>query len=325
MTHESDIAARIRGRVVPAVPVPFDPSGQIDAEAHNAYIRWMSGQTVGAVAVWAHTGRGLKLTQEQRGQIVSAWRDGAPEIPLICGVGVPDVVTLPTGVGARTDGVVRYATDMANEALKGGAAACLAYPPTDLAGLPDADARILEYHRAIGGTGLPVIAFFLYEAAGGVSYSPQLIEQILGLAHVVGIKVATLDSVITYQDILAVVAQVPGALPITGEDRFLGYSIVAGAQSALIGMASAVTDCSVALLEAWGNQAWRRFLDLSVALDAFSRATFLTPMAGYVQRMLWALEADGVVPRAVFDPWSPDLAAAERAGVFAAVGALRSR
>ena len=48
---------RIRSRVIPAVPVPFTAHNEVDDELQRLYVEWMAGQHVGAVAVWAHTGR----------------------------------------------------------------------------------------------------------------------------------------------------------------------------------------------------------------------------------------------------------------------------
>lgn len=318
-------AEDIRGTVIPAVPVPFAADGTLDEELHDRYAAWMAGQHIGGIAVWAHTGRGMKLDPEQRDRVLRDWRAAVVGKPIVCGVGVPESETLPTSPGLRTEAALRCAAAVATQALRGGAEAVLVHPPKALADLPDAADRIVEYHEAICAVGLPVIAFFLYEAAGGVSYSPELIERLLALDGVVGIKLATLDSVMTYQDVLATVGRVPGALVITGEDRFLGYSLAAGASAALIGLGAAVTDCSVRLLQAKQSGQWDVFYQLTSAVDAFAQATFVVPMEGYVQRMLWALEADGVFSREAFDPWSPALAPEERDRVFAAVRQLRSR
>ena len=200
----------------------------------------------------------------------------------------------------------------------------LVYPPRWLASLPQADERILEYHSAVAEVGLPVIAFYLYEAAGGVSYEPSLVESILDIENVVAIKVATLDSVVTFQDLASQIRD-RNELLVTGEDRFLGYSFSLGAESALIGMAAAVTDKCVSLLEAWQGNDAQRFIDESVAMDAFAMATFRAPMEGYVQRMLWAAEADGVLSRAAFDRHAPSLPPADRDAVRAATKRIRGR
>ena len=212
---------------------------------------------------------------------------------------------------------------MAEAAREGGASAVLVYPPTPLRDLGDRDRRVLEVHRAVAAVGLPVIAFYLYEAAGGISYSPNAIEELLHLDGVIGIKLATLDSVMTFQDIGALVSHQEDALLISGEDRFLGYSLTLGTDAALVGMAAACTDRCVALLDAWYERDLPTFVRLTAVLDNFSRATFSEPMEGYVQRMLWALEADGVIPVRVWDPFAPGLAEGERDIVAQAVRDLR--
>ncbi len=52
--------------LIPAVPVPFDAQGKIDAPAQERYARWMAQQPIAGVAVGAHTGRGLRLAQIER-------------------------------------------------------------------------------------------------------------------------------------------------------------------------------------------------------------------------------------------------------------------
>jgi 4-hydroxy-tetrahydrodipicolinate synthase len=169
-----------------------------------------------------------------------------------------------------------------------------------------------------------VIAFYLYEAAGGVAYDDATLHAILELPRVVGVKVATLDSVVTFQRIAALARAHPGKLLITGEDRFLGYSVLLGARAALIGMGAALTDLPARLLTAYRERDFGTFLSLTSVLDAFGSTMFAAPVDGYVQRMLWALAADGVIPQeACDDPWGPALDAAERDAVREAVREAR--
>ena len=70
-----------------------------------------------------------------------------------------------------------------------------------------------------------------------VRYGTETLSRLLERPEVLGIKVATLDSVITFQDLASLIEAVaPGKVLITGEGRFLGYSLMCGAQAALIGM-----------------------------------------------------------------------------------------
>ena len=79
---------------------------------------------------------------------------------------------------------------------------------------------------------------------------PSVLVELLARSEVLGIKVATLDSVMTFQDIARLVkSHAPEKLLITGEDRFLGYSLMCGAQAALIGMAAACTELQAELLQ----------------------------------------------------------------------------
>lgn len=267
----------------------------IDEQAQQAYARWMATQRVAGVAVWAHTGRGPHLTTRQRHLVLDTWRRALPGKIIVAGAS---------------------SMEMARDAKLGGADALLAFPRRD---------DPARYHELLGRE-LPVLAFYLYEAAGGVDYDDGTLHAILSLPAVIGIKVATLDSVMTFQRIAAVMRDHPEKLLVTGEDRFLGYSLMLGARAALIGMSAALTDVQAELVEANKNGNDRAFMRLSAQMDAFSEVTFIHPMEGYIRRMLWALAADGVIPdEACDDPWGPALPAGEREAVRRAVREARVR
>jgi 4-hydroxy-tetrahydrodipicolinate synthase len=203
-----------------------------------------------------------------------------------------------------TQFVIERTVEMAREAKDHGADGILAYPPVLLKDLEDADRRIVEVHAALGDVGLPVIAFFLYSEAGGISYSPRVLDRVLALPHVAGIKVATLDSVITFQDIAPRVPE--GKLLISGEDRFLGYSLMMGAGAALIGLGAARTHLTAALLAARRAGDADATIRLTTLCDRLGALAFKDPMEGYIRRLLWLLAVDGVIPReATFDPFGP--------------------
>jgi 4-hydroxy-tetrahydrodipicolinate synthase len=268
--------------------VPFRGAA-IDIPAQRAYAAWMAGQKIAGVAVWAHTGRGPHLSEDQRRVVLEEWRAALPDKTIVAGANGPT---------------------MARDAKRGGADVLLAFPPHD---------NPVVFHDELS-LELPVIAFYLYAAAGGTDYSDHTLHNILALPGVVGIKVATLDSVMTFQRIAAVMREHPDKLLITGEDRFLGYSVMMGARAALIGMGAALTDIQVRLLAAARSGDHAAFFRLSAQLDAFGAATFRAPMEGYIRRMLWALAADGVIPEdACDDPWGPPLPPADRDTVRRAV------
>jgi 4-hydroxy-tetrahydrodipicolinate synthase len=245
------------------------------------------------VALWPHPGRGPHLSADDRREVLSTWRDAMPDRVIVA--------------GARD-------LTMAIEARRGHADALLAFPERQ---------DPVGYHRRLGRE-LPVLAFYLYEAAGGVAYDDASLHAILDLPEVIGIKVATLDSVMTYQRIASVLQRHPDKLLVTGEDRFLGYSIMLGARAALVGMGAALPDLQAELLRSWAEREYERFVQLSELCDRLAQVTFIPPMEGYIRRMLWAAAAEGAVPvQACDDPWGPALPEGERAAVDAMVRGAR--
>jgi 4-hydroxy-tetrahydrodipicolinate synthase len=206
---------------------------------------------------------------------------------------------------------------MAERAARLGADAVLAYAPAWLRGREDAGRLIVEHHRRLAAVGLPLVLFYLYEEAGGISYPPAVLDELLSMPEVVGIKMATLDSVMTYQDVSrGLAARHPGRLLITGEDRFLGYSLMRGARAALVGMGAACSRMQAELIRAHVAGDAPRFLELSRLTDVLAEATFVRPLEGYIRRLLWVLAHQGVIPlEAANDPWGPELARGEYDGV----------
>jgi len=293
VTGTASVADRLAGGLIPAVPVPFRGTA-MDETAQRGYARWMAAQPIAGVAVWAHTGRGPHLSPEQRREVLDVWREALPDRLVIA--------------GARD-------LTMAIEARRGRADALLAFPER---------ADPVAHHSRLSRE-LPVLAFWLYQAAGGVAYDDATLHAILDLPGVVGIKVATLDSVMTFQRLAALLRAHPDKLLVTGEDRFLGYSIMLGARAALIGMGAALPDLQAGLLRAHAERDWDAFHARSALCDRLAEATFIPPMEGYVRRMLWAAAADGALPpEACDDPWGPPVPPEERAAVERVVRDARS-
>jgi len=189
----------------------------------------------------------------------------------------------------------------------------LVHPPRLFHHVADNRDLALNYHRELASTGAPQFLFYLYEAAGGFAYSAEHLRELFGLPQVAGIKLATLDSVMKFQEIANLLArEFPKQLLITGEDRFLGYSLMCGAQAALIGMGAACTTLQQRMLKAYYDGETAAFLELSRKVDLLSQVTFIPPMEGYIRRMLWALVHQGVIGReSANDPWGPELPESE--------------
>lgn len=315
--NPNQLRRALAGGLIPATPVPFAAGGKLHFQAHESYLRYMSTQSIAGVAVWAHTGRGLLLDRETARQVLKDWRRALPDKVVIAGVGVKEF----TGDHKQA---TTAALGMAEASVECGADALLAYPPTWLREHPQRDRLIVEHHARLSQIGLPIVLFYLYEAAGGIRYSASVLDELLSIPNVIGVKVATLDSVMTYQDVTRQLqAKHPDQLLITGEDRFLGYSLRRGAKAALVGMGAVCCELQSELMKAHVDENSDRFLELSDMVDRLAEVLFITPMEGYIRRILFALSHLGILPiEGANDPWGPGVGAEQLRRIAETVDAL---
>ena len=285
-----EIRDLLRHQLIPALPVPFTNERIIHHDSHIRMAEYMQMMHIGGVTIWAHTGRGLYLTEDERTQVLTHWRESLQDKIIIAGAGSQTVADHSKSLGAD---------------------ALLCHPPTRFRDLPERerDEAIIEYHSELSRVGLPLILFYLYEAAGGIAYSPTVLDKLSKLPNVIGIKVATLDSVMTFQNIARTIkSEHPDKLLITGEDRFFGYSLMMGADAALVGMGAALTMLQSDMMRDFYAQKFESFFFRSQFVDQFGMATFTQPMEGYISRTLYALALLVIISHdAILDPWGPEL------------------
>ncbi|APU15766.1 MULTISPECIES: dihydrodipicolinate synthase family protein [Actinoalloteichus] len=271
---------------------------------------------LGGVAVWAHTGRGLRLARPDRLRVLDTFRQ-ATALPIVAGVGVP-----AEGTGTSADETVRMAVDAAEH----GADAVMVYPPSALRGSVHRDAEVLRLHERVAeAVDRPVIGFYLHGEAGGYEYPPSLLAELSALPAVAGVKLATLDRAMACQDAIGEIRR-HDRLAITGEDRMFGPSLMWGADTALAGIAAARLDLTASVLRSWNDGAHAAFQRDSAALDRFAAVTFRSPIEGYVQRMFWAAVHEGLLSEhAAHDPFGPPLPPHERHAVSACLDVLPAR
>jgi 4-hydroxy-tetrahydrodipicolinate synthase len=313
------LVEQLRGTLLPAVVTPMSTDGVIAYDALTAYAGAIAAESIGGVAVWAHTGRGLYLSAADRSKVLETWRQ-ATDVPIVAGVGVPRSATAQT-LQEAADATVA----MALQAADGGADAVMVYPLAALGELPDGHAQAVALHKRVAAeSGLPLVGFYLHGEAGGYPYPPELIRDLLSLPSMLGVKTATLDRAIGCQDAIWA-GRGTGKLLITGEDRMFGPSFMWGADTALVGIAAAQVELSAAVLRTWTSEDHKGFLTASDRLDRFAAATFYAPIEGYVQRMLWAAVWEGLIPEdAAHDPYGPGLPVGERDRVIRCLEQLRT-
>ncbi len=321
------IASRLRGGFIAAAPVPFDRDGHFVESAQANYAAYLSAEPVSGVAVWAHTGRGLHLDEPLADEVLASWRSALTGRLVVAGAGAPiESAAALSDDPSADDDYIELAVRMAERAAAGGADAILCYAPARFRDRPGPDRRqlIVRYHAALAAAGLPLIAFFLYDAAGGVSYTIDELRGLFALPDVCALKMATLDSVCTFQDVAKLVSsEFPDKVLVSGEDRFLGYSFLRGATGALVGLGAACSAFQVRLLESLRKEP-AAFLELLERVDQLAECTFIEPLEGYIQRMLHVLVELEILPAtAAFDPWCAEISAAERDTIRSVVNELR--
>jgi 4-hydroxy-tetrahydrodipicolinate synthase len=218
--------------------------------------------------------------------------------------------------------MVEHVLRQAHQAAELGADALMVFPPPQFASAPDRDRRIAELHREVADRiGLPLVLFYLHAEAGGYAYPTTVLRELLSIPLVAGIKLATLDSAMTCQDVIHLVhEEFPDRLAITGEDRMFGPSLMWGADAALVGIAAAAVPLTARVVQSWFGEDHGAFVAESGTLDDFARVIFRAPMEGYIQRLLWVAEHQGsIAPEAAHDPYGPSLDAAERTQVIDAL------
>lgn len=291
------IKQKLKKGILPAVPIPFDVKGNIDKDAQKNYVQYMKSQPVAAFAVWAHTGRGLQINDEQKTYIMNSWREAFPDKIIIAGVGanIKECMKSPDPEGEY----LRRSIEMAEKAKELKADAIMVYAPVIFKNCSDVDEKVIQYHKEIAKVGLPIIMFYLYEAAGGVTYSTKVLNEILKLESVLGIKMATLNSIMTYQYVSRLIHDnFPHKIFITGEDRMFGYTLMRGAEAALAGIGCACTSLQKEMMDSYYNGSFNKFIELSNSVDALAECTFVYPMEGYIKRMLTILNLLGVINKA---------------------------
>ncbi len=305
MSNYNNIIEKIRYGIFPAVPIPFRKNGDIDYDAQDRYIEYMKNQPLSGISIWVHTGRGLLITEEQREKVMRTWREAMPDKLILAGVGA-NASECQTESNAE-EVYLKKTLDMAKKAKELNADAFLVYAPVLFKNAENRDEKIINYHKEIAKLGIPMILFYLYEEAGGISYSQEVLKELLSIDEVIGIKMATLDSVMTYQDVAEFMKKnFTNKLLITGEDRMFGYTLMRGAEAALVGLGAACTKLQKDMMDAYYKADNVKFLELSLKVDKLAECTFVKPMEGYIKRMLTVLSMLGVIPEeSAYDPFGP--------------------
>lgn len=275
--------------IIPATVLPMDGRGEIDEAGLRHYLRWLLPQGPVGLAVNVDTGEGPQLEPEERAQVIEVAAEEADgQVAVIAGV-----------MGASTAQAVQSATD----AVAAGADAVMVFPTGAFLGEPVDAELIYRYHAAIAeAVDVPQLLFQLQPALGGVIYGGEVIRRLAEIPNVAAIKEASFDARIFVETARVLEGLDRKISLLTGNDNFIYESFVLGAEGALIGFGTLVTDLQVEMHRACAEgrfeearRIWERILPLE-------EVVFGAPVRNYRARTKEALKMLGVLENSYVRP-----------------------
>ncbi len=282
------IALKLHG-IIPATVLPMTEDCGIDEKALEGYIEWLLDQGPHALAINVDTGEGPHLWPEERVRVLE----------IVRGV-VSGQVPLISGLGATFDDA---AIKSAREAEAAGADALLVFPIPAWRGEPLPPEMVYDYHRKVAdAVSIPLVAFQLQDALGGVEFGREVLERLFEIPEVVAIKEAAFDAR-KYVETVRFLRSLPRDISIlTGNDNFIMESFVLDADGALIGFGTLATRMQVDMYEAWVRGDAEEALELGKKIQRLADVIFDHPVRDYRVRTKEALVMQGVIPRATVRP-----------------------
>lgn len=275
--------------IIPATVLPMDRHGKIDEEGFRRYLRWLLSQGPIGLAANVDTGEGPHLEPAERVRVIElAAEEANGQATVVAGV-----------MGGSTDQAVRGA----RESAAAGADAIMVFPTGAFLGEPVDAELIYRYHSAIAdAVEVPQILFQLQPALGGVIYGSEVIRRLAEIPTVVAIKEASFDARIFVETVRVLEGLDRKISLLTGNDNFIYESFVLGAEGALIGFGTLVTDLQVEMHRACSEgqfdearRIWERILPLE-------ETVFGPPVRNYRARTKEALKMLGVLESAYVRP-----------------------
>ena len=274
--------------IVPACVTTFDADGSFDETSYRRYLQWLLPQGLVALAINADTGEGPHLRPAERDRVLRVAVEEAGDVPIVAGLSAS---------------FTAQAVDEAKRAEDAGAAGLLVFPIPAYQGLPLDPAIPVAYHEAIArGCALPLIAFQLQPALGGVIFSDETLRRIAAIDSVVALKEASFDARL-YLATRRLLERLDRRIDLlTGNDNFIFESFVMGAEGALVGFGTLATELQVAMVRLTREERWAEARAIWERILPLEEAVYAAPVRDYRARTKVALKALGVIESAAMRP-----------------------
>ncbi len=275
--------------LIAAIVTPMREDFSVDQTSLRRYVKWLSDQGVTGLAVNVDTGEGPHLSAEERIHVLEIVAEEVGDRTLI--------------VAGLAGSFTAQAARLAADAGSAGARALLVFPISSYQGEPLDPEIPARYHLAIHeASGLPLIAFQLQPALGGVNFSPEVLQRLVTVDGVVAIKEASFDAKRFVETARAVRAAAPDCVVLNGNDNFLLEAYLLGAEGALLGFGTLAARGQAEMLDACRAGDLPRAKELAAVLQPLCDAIFAPPVRDYRARLKHALTTLGVIDRAYVRP-----------------------
>jgi 4-hydroxy-tetrahydrodipicolinate synthase len=275
--------------LIAAIVTPMREDFSVDETSLRRYVRWLKDQGITGLAVNVDTGEGPHLSPEERVRVLEVVVEEVGERTLV----VAGLAASYTAQAAR----------LAADAASAGAGALLVFPIPVYQGEPLDPGIPAGYHRAVHETsGLPLIAFQLQPALGGVNFPLEVLEQLLTVEGIVAIKEASFDAKRFVETVRIVQSVASDVVVLNGNDNFLLEAYLLGAQGSLLGFGTIAAREQVAMLEAVRAGDFDRAKALARILQPLCDLIFEPPVRDYRARIKHLLATLGVIDRPYVRP-----------------------
>jgi 4-hydroxy-tetrahydrodipicolinate synthase len=300
------MSLNLRG-IIPACIVTFDADGRFDERAYRHYLQWLLPQGPVALAINADTGEGPHLWPDEREQVLRVAVEEAGGVPVIAGLSAM---------------FTAQAVEEGKRARDAGARGLLMFPIPAYQGVPLDPVIPVAYHEAVAeGVGLPMIAFQLQPALGGVIFSEETLRRIAAIDNVVALKEASFDARL-YLATRRMIERLERPIDLlTGDDNFIYESFVLGAEGALIGFGTLATREQVKMVELTRQGRWAEARAIWERILPLEEVVYGAPVRDYRARTKVALKELGVIDSTVMRPPLQPVGAETTAAVRAALEA----
>ncbi|MEM4788521.1 MAG: dihydrodipicolinate synthase family protein [Ignisphaera sp.] len=295
--------------LIPAILTPMKADYSIDFDQMEKYLKWLLSFDIGGLAVAVDTGEGPSLYKHEKLELIKFVSQIVKgRVPVVAGLQAINTMD---------------AVETAKQLKEVGADALLVFPHPSFIGYPNEDV-VYHYHKALSdNVEIPLIAFNLQPALGGVEYSVKAIEMLSSLKTVVAIKEASFDAK-KFIDIVRTINKLKNKIMVlTGNDNFIYESLVLGAEGGLLGFGTIAVKEQVEMFNLVAKKKYPEALEIWELILPLEEVIFAPPVRNYRVRLKEALTMMGVLETTYARPPLQPISNEEREKIRAVLKQLK--